>query len=131
MRFTLIDYTTGQPGGSRGPKERGGKFIQLTDGKEECLVLSTRRRHPFHANIAEEFLLSKGMPGSYNQKRDHYFTEGTGWKVMGGGHWRLTAHDMTVRLAGASLSYGPFEDSGLARKIEKSGAFPGFRVIVE
>jgi hypothetical protein len=131
MRFMLIDYTAGHTGTDTGQTERGGKFIQLTDGEEECLVFSTGRRHPFHANIAEEFLRSRGRAGRYNHKRDHYFTEGTGWEIVGGGHWRLTMADLTVRLAGASLAYGAFKRRGLKKKIETSGAFPGYRVVVE
>ena len=130
MEFKIVDYTE-EHFRKGAPPERGGKFVQLTDGTQDCLVLSPMDLHPFHANITEAFLLSKGTQGRYNSKRDHYFTETTGWKVLGGGVWRLSEPEGTIRFGGASLAYGPFVSRGLARRIKTSGAFEGFQVIVE
>lgn len=130
MGFKIIDYTE-EYFRNNAPAERGGKFVQLTDGTQDRLVLSPMDLHPFHANITEAFLLSEGTQGRYNQKRDHYFTEKTGWEVLGGGVWRLSEPEGTISFGGASLAYGPFVSRGLAARIKTSGAFKGFRVIVE
>ncbi len=126
----IIDYTE-KHYRKGAPPERGGKFVQLTDGTRDCLVLSPMDLHPFHANIAEAFLLSEGVSGTYNTKRDNYFTEGSGWQVKGGGLWSLSEPEGTIRFGGASLAYGAFVSRGLARRIEGSGAFKGLKVIVE
>ncbi len=130
MGFSVVDYTK-EHFRDDAPPEREGKFIQITDGSRHCLVLSPMDMHPFHANITEAFLLSEGAQGRYNSKRDHYFTEDSGWKVLGGGVWKLSEPEGTIRFGGASLAYGPFVSRGLARSIKTSGAFEGFKVIVE
>ena len=130
MGLRIVDYTE-KHFRKGAPPERGGKFVQLTDGTQDCLVLSPMGLHPFHANITEAFLLSEGTRGRYNSKRDHYFTGGSGWKVLGGGMWQLSEPEGTIHFGGASLAYGPFVSRGLSRRIKTSGAFDGFQVIVE
>lgn len=130
MGLKIVDYTE-EYYKKGAPPERGGKFVQLTDSTRQCLVLSPMELHPFHANIIEAFLLSEGVSGTYNKKRDNYSTKGSGWKVLGGGIWRLSEPESTIRFGGASLAYGPLVSRGLARRIESSGAFKGLKVIVE
>lgn len=128
MKFRIEDLTDGLVSESA-QNERGGKFIQLTDGKEEVLVFSQMDRHPFHANIAEAFLHLIGEQGRYNHKRDHYFTEGTGWDVLGGGVWRLSDADHTLTLGGESMAYGPFIKNSLKKHIIGSKVLNGYKVV--
>lgn len=129
----VIDFTNEHFQGRPKPPERGGKFVQLTSGKQQALALSPIEMHSYHANIVEAFLRSRGEEGQYNYKRDHYFTEDTGWEVVGGGYWKLSEPEGTLRLGGTSMAYGPFSPKGLARLIRDSKVFlnMGLRVIID
>ncbi len=114
------------------PEERGGKFVQLTDGKLQAVVFSPMKLHPYHANIAEAFLRSQGIfKGSYNAKRDHFYPHSTGWRILGGGIWSLSEKKGELRLEGASQAYGPFVPNGLDKAVGSSEAFKGYKVVVE
>ena len=125
--FRLVDYSARIPGARR-KAEVGGKFVILSDGSHECLVMAPRKGFAFHANIVEAFLLEEGRAGRYNSKHDHYDTTGTGWSVLGGGHWRLIGPEALLTLEGTSLAYGSFPREGVRENMEKTGAFPGYRI---
>jgi len=112
------------------PKERRGKFVILASDAGECMVMAPREFAAFHANIVEAFLMDQGRPGRFNAKRDYYYTEGTGWEVLGGGKWNISANDSILALGGTSLAYGDFPEHGIVDKIQLSGAFPGYKVRV-
>lgn len=93
------------------PKSREGKFIIVEGEGARHIVFSPKGYRTFHANIAEEFLNAQGISGSYNHKRDHYNINHPGWRIMGGGHWRLSGR--RLELLGESLAYGKFASDGL------------------
>lgn len=114
------------------PEERGGKFVQLTKGSLQVVAFSPMKLHPYHANIAEAFLRSQGVfKGSYNAKRDHFYPDSTGWRILGGGIWSLSEKKGELLMGGASQAYGPFVPEGLAKAVGSSEAFKGYKVVVE
>lgn len=114
--YTLIvtDYSAAHFGPFV-PAAREGKFIIIEAEGVRHMVMAPRGFKTFHANIAEEFFNALGIAGHYNHKRDHYTVSHPGWRILGGGHWRISGR--RLELTGESMAYGRFASDGLAEAI--------------
>ena len=128
MRFNYIDYTKAGSANLKRNPQRSGKFVQLMAREEEYIVLESQNVCPYHANIVEKFLLTRGVSGRYNAKRDNFTPSNSEWEILGGGKWHIDEHETTLELWGESLAYGSFHPAGLADNIE--AILPGYKVVV-
>ncbi|GAB4489895.1 MAG: hypothetical protein OHK006_22080 [Thermodesulfovibrionales bacterium] len=133
MDFLFVDYSgcISAAGASADcPPESYGKFIQVRNSRSEYLVCALTTAMPYHANIAERFFSTQGVPGRFNAKRDFFEVADSGWTVVGGGVWRLTAQEQTLTLSGSSQAYGRFEARGLQENIRRAPGMERLRIIV-
>ena len=113
------------------PEQRAGKFIQITDGNAEYIVLSPKALSAFHANIAERFCEDHGVAGAYrSKKKEYYIIYDPDWQIVGGGFWEINDQEKYLKLEGSSQAYGKFHTDGLAEGLERTEHLQGYRVIV-
>jgi len=113
------------------PEKRAGKFIQITDGNREYIVLSPKGLYQFHANIAERFCEDRGVVGAYrSKKKEYYIIYDPDWQILGGGFWEINDREKRLMLEGSSQAYGKFHTEGLAKRLEETKKLQEYRVIV-
>lgn len=113
------------------PAKRAGKFIQIRDGEKEYVVFSPKDLSQYHANIAERFFEDQGVPGTYNQKGDHFAVSSTEWEIIGGGVWTINDKEKSLRLSGSSLAYGKYDRRGLQERLASAPELTGYSIVIE
>jgi len=110
------------------PLRRKGKFIQVTDGDTEYVVLAPYELASHHAVILERFCKQQEMKGIWIRKPSVFRILGGEWEVLGGGHFVLDDEERFLRLFGESTSYGSFDRDGLKGKLATVPAFGGYSI---
>jgi hypothetical protein len=91
------------------PEGCDGKFVLLTKGKDLHLVLSPIAETPYHANIVLRYLDGEGLGkaaliGSTGLR---FLTKG--WKVQGGGYYKVEPWAKIITLHGKSTAFGKYQ----------------------
>lgn len=110
------------------PPYRKGKFIQVTDGETEYVVLAPYELATHHAMILERFCMQHDVKGIWVRKPSVFRILGGEWEVMGGGHFVIDDEERLLRLFGESTSYGSFDRYGLKRKMATVPVFQGYSI---
>ena len=85
-----------------------GKFVVISDGQNLHVVLGPVNRYAYHANIVFAYTEEAG--------RAHASLDGSGlchlltpgWKVLGGGQYRLDDLTHTLKFSEKSTAYGKY-----------------------
>jgi Janus/Ocnus family protein len=125
--FEVIDYSR-VVFRSTLPLRRKGKFIQVTDGDTEYMVLAPYELATHHAVILERYCIQHEVKGIWIRKPSVFRIPGGEWEVLGGGHFVLDDEERFLRLYGESTSYGSFDRDGLKGKLATVPAFRGYSI---
>lgn len=81
----------------------------------------------YHAHIVDACLRELGaQAGGFGLSRDVFKVDPqSGWRVRGGGYWAIDDQALTMRLWGASTTYGRFDEQRVEHLLRTSGAFSG------
>jgi len=134
MNFELIDYSEyyfKKIANEPVPAIRGGKFVQIRNGKREYLVLSPARLSMYHANIVERFSALNDLDGHWNSGKTVYAIVDPSWTIVGGGRWAIDSGNKTLDLDSSSQAYGRFDPAGLAARILSLDAMKGYAVRID
>lgn len=98
---------------------RKGKYVHL-EGPDarEYVVAAPYEEAAYHAEIVARFLESRGLR-AYHLATDGQWCEvhEPGWKVLGGGHYRLKPGSGRPELGGRSQCYGAADHERLIRAL--------------
>lgn len=133
MDFKYIDYsdfyqTTHK---TATPYERTGKFVQLTNETTEFVVFSPKDNTTYHADILAIFCKQQGIAHTYNAADKYLEILDTGWKIIGGGMWKIDEKEKLLALWGYSQAYGKFDTDGIIDKLTSVGFLNGFTIQIE
>ncbi len=133
MKFEMIDYSDDYYGAEPIPAYRKGKFVQIRNKNngQEFIVLSPREYLTFHADIVEQFCLSKKIEGRQNRSTHHFYIYSTSWEVTGGGYWAINSIEKTFDLSGKSGAYGRFDSHGIEANIVALKHLNGYTVTID
>jgi len=110
------------------PLCRKGKFIQMTDGETEYVVLAPYELATHHAVVLERFCKQHEVRGMWIRKPSVFRILGGEWEIIGGGHFVIDDEERFLRLYGESTSYGSFDRDGLQGKMATVPAFRGYSI---
>ena len=93
-----------------GPDGAEGKFVVLAKGKHLHLALSPVAETPFHANIVLRYLESEnlGKAALIGTTGLRFLTKG--WKVQGGGYYKVEPWSKLITLYGKSTAFGKYQE---------------------
>lgn len=131
MRKLFVIDLSPPPEGGTAAATRGGKFVVLSDGAADYLVLSATKIHPYHANIVERFCGDRGIAGRYFKRPTGFFVTDPRWEVLGGGKWEADDGGRRLLLYDESSAYGRFPDERLGERVAATDPFRGFRVTID
>jgi hypothetical protein len=96
-----------------------GKFVVLERGSdphqaELHIVFGPVNEFPYHANIVYEYLVTRGRAQAVMTDGSHCRVTSPGWRILGGGQYRLDDLTHTVHLNEKSTAYGKYPQQRLA-----------------
>ncbi|MEW5701622.1 MAG: hypothetical protein AB1792_05275 [Candidatus Zixiibacteriota bacterium] len=102
----------------KAPTVYGGKFVHITGPHEEFLVLSPVELTEYHAHIVQRFSRRRRDISSISSPSGNDVRFGTpGWRIKGGGWFRLDHAAGVMHLWGASKAYGKFDGAYLRKTL--------------
>jgi len=106
----LIDYSPilyEKVHGEPTPPRRTGKFVVISVGEVDYLVLAPMELSAHHAHLVERFAVQHGLDGILNQRGDYFALTDAAGRVEGGGRFEIEEQRGVLRLWGRSEAYGP------------------------
>lgn len=96
-----------------------GKFVVLeyepeTHHRELHIVLGPVNEFPYHAHIVYEYLVNRGRALAVMVDGSFCRVTSPGWKILGGGQYRLDDLTHTVHFNEKSTAYGKYPKPSLA-----------------
>jgi len=125
--FRFIDYT-GEFFRSVIPPRRKGKFVQVTDGETDYVVLAPYELATHHAVILDRFCTLHEVKGAWIRKPAEFRILDGAWAILGGGHFEIDDDARSLRLFGDSMAYGGFDRDGLKEKLSTLPALQGYLI---
>ena len=116
--YTEIYYreTLGQPV----PEVTSGKFVHIAGPVDEYLILSPRELTKYHAHIVERFCqIHAGLTCTPAPSGDAALLDQSGWRVCGGGRFRLNRAEQELTLWDSSKAYGAFDGAHIRNALTK------------
>jgi len=123
----VIDYSRVAFGPSLPPR-RKGKFVQVTDGETEYVVLAPYELATHHAVILDRFCVQHEVKGAWIRKPAEFRILEGAWAILGGGHFEIDEDARSLRLFGDSMAYGGFDRDGLKEKLAANRDFQGYSI---
>ncbi|MBF0465003.1 MAG: hypothetical protein HQK88_06645 [Nitrospirae bacterium] len=113
------------------PLERTGKFVQLTNETTEFVVFSPKDYTTYHADILVIFCKQQEIAHTHNAADKYLEIADTGWKIIGGGSWKIDENEKLLVLWGFSQAYGKFNPEGLKEKLATVNVLTGFTIQID
>ena len=106
-----------------------GKFVHIIGPQEEFLVLSPTELTEYHSHIVQRFSRRRHDLSSISSPSGNEVRFGTpGWKIKGGGRFRLDHGAGTMHLWGSSKAYGKFDGAHLRQALKSIDGWEHFVV---
>lgn len=106
-----------------------GKFVHIVGPKEEFLVLSPVELTEYHSHIVQRFSRRRQDLSSISSPSGNEVRFGTpGWKIKGGGRFRLDHGAGTMYLWGASKAYGKFDGAYVRQALRAAAGWERFSI---
>ena len=134
MQIVLVDYselTYAYAAATTVPQKRSGKFVQLSHGETEYLVLAPPESASYHADIVEKFCKEREIPGVYNPAGKRFLIHDPSWAIKGGGKFVIDDVEKAILLYDNSMAYGRFDQGGLQEKISEIKKWRDYKVRIE
>ena len=114
------------------PDVRTGKFVHIVGPDDEYLVLSPTEMTKFHAHIVARFCrLHEELSSSFSASHEKVDIDQRGWRVRGGGRFRIDASAKVITLWGSSKAYGVFDTERILKGLRDAPGYEGHVVHIE
>ena len=113
------------------PRQRGGKFVVLTNGDDTYAVFAPQRFCSLHSQIVKRFLELRKVPTGFDATWRICVPRSEDWLVQGGGKWVVDEDAGRLELYGTSYGYGPVDLERVASGIRKADGFDGLDIVVK
>ncbi|HUU44953.1 MAG TPA: hypothetical protein VM118_04405 [Acidobacteriota bacterium] len=114
------------------PDVRTGKFLHIVGPDDEYLVLSPTELTKFHAHIVKRFCgLHEDLSSSSPHSQEEILIDQRGWRVRGGGRFRLDQRSRTLTLWGSSKAYGAFNGAHIQEHMRDAAGYEGYAVHID
>jgi len=115
--------------GRQTPVTYEGKFVHIVGPQEEFLVLSPVELAEYHSHIVQRFSRRRHDISSIASPSGNEVRFGTpGWKIKGGGRFRLERDAEILHLWGSSRIYGRFDGSHLRHALKSTAGWEHFAI---
>lgn len=85
-----------------------GKFVVLADARRTHLALSSIEKTPFHAQIVQDYLESRGLAQVEAPDGNDCRILTPGWRILGGGYYEIDRENRQLRFFGRSTAFGRY-----------------------
>jgi hypothetical protein len=99
--------------------------VVLADSRRTHLALSSIEKTPFHAQIVQDYLESRGLAEVESSDANDCRILNPGWKILGGGYYEIDRDNQQLRLFGRSTAFGRYPRDVLLPHLAALGASLG------